>query len=136
MYLRTILKALGASVLLLCAADLAAQDSPAKRLASIAGVAVEEYTKGVDKSGRVFAQQEYEEATTFLADARALTERISDGRETELAAILDEMRVAAEKRVAPAELIELHGKLVAVLGPDAALDYPIGPVDLAGKSVV
>ena len=46
MYLRTILKALGASVLLLCAADLAAQDSPAKRLASIAGVAVEEYTKG------------------------------------------------------------------------------------------
>lgn len=131
MHLRTILNALSALALAISAPSLAAQDAPAKRLASIAGVAVEEYSKGVDDKGRIFAQLEYEEATTFLDDARELTARLSDGRETQLAEILDEMRAAVARKVAPAELNALHAKLVAVLGPDAALDYPKASVDLA-----
>lgn len=136
MSLRTILNSLLALSLAAASSAAGAQDSPAKRLASIAGVAVEEYTKGVDDQGRIFAQLEYEEATTFLADARELTGRISDGRETTLAALLDTMRTAVADKVAPAKLIELHTRLVAVLGPDAALDYPRVAVSLeAGKRI-
>jgi high-affinity iron transporter len=130
-----ILSALSALVFV-AAAPLAAQDSPAKRLASIAGVAVEEYTKGVDDQGRIFAQLEYDEATTFLADARALTDRITDGREAVLAALIDTMRTAVADKVVPARLIEIHARLVAVLGPDAALDYPLAAVALEeGKRI-
>ncbi len=135
MHLRTILNALFA-LIIAGATSAAAQDSPAKRLASIAGVAVEEYTKGVDENGQIFAQLEYDEATTFLADARALTARISDGREDSLATILDTMRVAVAERVPPSELSALHAQLVALLGPDAALDYPTESIDLAqGASI-
>ena len=136
MHLRTILIALSALFFATGARSLAAQDTPAKRLASIADVAVEEYAKGVDDQGRIFAQLEYEEATVFLDDARELTGRIADGRAAELALILDEMRAAVAKRVAPATLNAIHERLIAVLGPDAALDYPRKPVDLAeGRSI-
>jgi high-affinity iron transporter len=136
MPLRTILNALFALSFAAATASIGAQDSPAKRLASIAGVAVEEYTKGVDDKGRIFAQLEFDEATTFLADARELTDRIADPRQAQLAALIDTMRTAVAARVAPAALIEIHGRLVAVLGPDAALDYPRSAVSLAtGKSI-
>jgi high-affinity iron transporter len=115
---------------------LGAQESSAKRLANIVGVAVEEYTKGVDAEGRIFAQLEYDEAVTFLGDARALTDRVSDGRGPALAALVDEMRGGVADRAAPAVLAEIHTRLVSLLGPDAALDYPTAPVDLAeGRSI-
>ncbi len=136
MLLRTILISAFAVASLSRAASLEAQESPAKRLANIAGVAVEEYTKGVDDKGRIFAQLEYDEATTFLADARELTDRVTDGRAASLALLLDEMRVAVAAKRPPAELVAIHAKLVAILGPDAALDYPTVPVDLAaGKAI-
>ncbi len=136
MPLRTVLNALSALAIVALAAPAAAQDSPAKRLASIAGVAVEEYTKGVDDQGRIFAQLEYDEAVTFLADARQLTDRISDGREAQLAALIDSMRVAVDAKVVPGELMALHARLVGVLGPDAALDYPTVAVSLErGKEI-
>ncbi len=130
MPLRTILNALVALAFAASAAPAIAQDSPAKRLASVAGVAVEEYTKGVDDQGRIFAQLEYDEAVSFLADARDLTNRITDGREERLASLIDSMRVAVGKKVAPSTLLGLHARLVSVLGPDAALDYPTTAVSL------
>lgn len=131
MLLRTILNSLVAAGVLLFAHELRAQESPAKRLASITGVAVEEYAKGVDAQGRVFATQEYAEAESFLVDARALADRVSDGRGPTLAAILDAMRRATAAKVAPDSLAALHARLVGVLGPDAALDLPTRKVDLA-----
>lgn len=136
MYLRTILNSLFALGVALGATRLPAQESPAKRLASIAGVAVEEYAKGVDANGRVFAALEYEEATTFLADARGIADRVTDGRAGDLGRLLDAMRLAVAARVAPDSLFAIHAQLVAVLGPDAALDMPTTPVDLmAGREI-
>jgi high-affinity iron transporter len=140
MYLRTILISISAVATLFAGAPLAsplgAQEPAAKRLANIVGVAVEEYTKGVDEQGRIFAQLEFDEAVTFLADARELTERVSDGRGPQLAALVDEMREQVAARVAPSALLAVHARLVAVLGPDAALDYPTAPVDLAeGRAI-
>jgi high-affinity iron transporter len=131
MYLRTILNATIAFGIALFAAAVPAQESPAKRLASIAGVAVEEYAKGVDANGRIFAALEYEEATTFLADAREIADRVTDGRAADLGRLLDAMRAAVAAKVAPDSLFAIHTQLVAVLGPDAALDMPSVPVDLA-----
>jgi high-affinity iron transporter len=136
MPLRTILNALAATLLVASASVAGAQDAPAKRLASIAGVAVEEYTKGVDDQGRIFAQLEYDEAVTFLGDARELIARINDGREDSLATLIDSMRAVVGRQAAPAELVALHARLVGVLGPDAALDYPRSAVSLAeGKAI-
>ncbi len=135
MRLRTILNNSFCTVILLFPIQLGAQESPAKRLANIAGVAVEEYAKGVDAKGRVFAALEYEEATTFLADAREIADRVSDGRSAALGSLLDAMRRAAAAKVAPESLTALHAQLVAVLGPDAALDLPMSAIDLeAGRA--
>lgn len=131
MSLRTILNSAIAGLILLSAHDLRAQESPAKRMASIAGVAVEEYAKGVDSKGVIFARGEYDEATSFLADARGLADRVADGRGPALAVLLDAMRAAAAALVAPDSLAALNIKLVVVLGPDANLDYPRAEVDLA-----
>lgn len=136
MHLRTILNTLFFAAALLPGTSLRAQEAPAKRLANIAGVAVEEYGKGVDERGRVFAPLEYEEAVAFLDDARDLTARIADGRAPQLASLLDEMRDAVARKVAPAALEAIHLRLIEVLGPDAALDYPEQPIDLAhGRAI-
>ncbi len=130
MSLRVILNCAVAGLLAIHAPIAPAQESPAKRIASIAGVAVEEYAKGVDALGRVFAQLEYEEATTFLADARLIADRVDDGRSEPLGETLDAMRAAVAAKVSPDSLAALHASLVAILGPDAALDLPTTPVDL------
>ena len=136
MRLRTILNSASAALILLSAQVLRAQETPAKRLASIAGVAVEEYAKGVDAKGQVFAQLEYDEATTFLADARAIADRVTDGRAARLAEVIDAMRAAVGSKVAPDSLSALHVGLIAVLGPDAELDYPRRAVDLVeGRAI-
>ncbi|MEP7001686.1 MAG: hypothetical protein ABI969_14460, partial [bacterium] len=62
----------------LCAAmPVAAQEHPARRVANIVSVAVEEYGKAVDAHGRLISAQEYQEANDFLADARKAAERLS-----------------------------------------------------------
>ncbi len=131
MLLRTILILLAALTALVPAQRLHAQEAPARRLANIAAVAVDEYGKGVDANGRIFAQLEYDEAVTFLADAQDLTARIDDARSAGLHALLDTMRAAVAARVAPSELEVLHLRLVAILGPDATLEYPVVAIDLA-----
>lgn len=137
MLLRTIL--IYGSVLLtavLAPAQLAAQDSPARRLGNIVGVALDEYGKGVDATGAIVLQLEYDEAVAFLGDARALIDRVSDARAPRLAALVDEMRVAVERKVPPAELADVQRRFTQLLGPDASLDYPTAPVSLAeGKAI-
>lgn len=113
-----------------------AQESPAKRLANVVGVAVDEYGKGVDAQGRIFAPLEYDEAVAFLGDARTIADRVADQRSAALGTIVDEMRVAVRAKVAPSVLEEIHRRLIALLGPDATLDYPSSPVDLeAGRAL-
>jgi len=109
---------------------LGAQEAPAKRLANVVGVAVDEYGKGVDSAGRIFAPLEYEEAVAFLGDARGIADRVADSRSAALGALVDEMRAAVGEKVAPSVLEEIHRRMIALLGPDATLDYPTVPVDL------
>ena len=131
MSLRTILICVFLLSAPLAAGEVRAQEAPAKRLANVVGVAVDEYAKGVDARGQIFAQLEYDEAVAFLGDARGIAERVPDTRSAALAAIIDEMRAAVAARVAPAELQLIHQRLVVLLGPDAVLEYPVAAVDLA-----
>lgn len=132
-HLRTILifaaaLGLGASG---ASSSLAAQDSPARRLGNIVGVALDEYGKGVDVSGDIVLQLEYDEAVVFLDDAYALAARVDDGRARQLAALIDRLRSDVARRVPPAALKNVHAEFVALLGPDASLDFPTQPLDLA-----
>ena len=73
---------------LVVARPLAAQEHPARRVANIVNVAVEEYAKGVDAKGRLVSDIEYREAAEFLADARMQAARLP-GERAAARAILD-----------------------------------------------
>ena len=108
-----------------------AQDTPARRLSSIVGVAVDEYGKGVDARGRVISQLEYDEAVGFLEDARAVARRLSGARAAAVNATLDTLVAAvAARRPAPA-VDALHERFAAALGAEGALELPTTPPDLA-----
>ncbi|HEY2067885.1 MAG TPA: hypothetical protein VGG84_18180, partial [Gemmatimonadaceae bacterium] len=62
---------------LLTAVPAAAQEHPARRVANIVSVAVEEYGKAVDPRGRLISAQEYQETNDFLTDARHAADRLS-----------------------------------------------------------
>lgn len=128
--LRTILIGVFAAILAL-ALPADAQDSPARRLGNVVGVAMEEYATGVDASGTIVLQMEYDEAVAFLADAREITTRITDGRGPQLLAVIQELAAGVERRVPPAELAPLQAQLIQILGPDASLEYPRAAVDIA-----
>src|ERR687895_72864 len=89
------------------ASSVRSQEHPARRLSSIVGVAVEEYAKGVDASGRLTSELEYQEAVDFLQDARGVAERLSGDR-------------AATVRL-----------FVAALGNEGALELPTRALDVA-----
>ena len=61
---------------LLAAATLPAQENPPKRLASIVGVAVEEYAKAVDDHGKLISKDEFDETYGFLLDAKQVATRL------------------------------------------------------------
>lgn len=113
-----------------------AQESPARRLASIASVAVDEYQKGVDERGQIVLQMEFDEAVAFLEDARGVAARVSDERAPQLVALVEELEAIVARRAAPAELVAAHARLVELLGPDASLDFPTRPVDLAAGRAI
>lgn len=117
-------------------AALSAQERPAKRVASIVGVAIEEYGKGVDSAGRLTSQQEYDEAVSFLADARDVAERLSGGKTDSARLALDSLSAAMQRRLPPLALAEWHQRFVAALGADAALDLPTRPIDLAAGRAI
>ncbi|MBC7895441.1 MAG: FTR1 family protein [Cytophagaceae bacterium] len=115
---------------------LGAQEGPAKRVANIVSVAIAEYGLAVDARGKLISDLEYEEAVTFLKDAREVAERMSGDRVPPIRALLDSMSTAVNEKRPPAEVGAIHASFVAALGADAALDMPTRRLDLAdGRSI-
>ena len=117
-------------------ASVSAQEGPAKRLSSIVGVAVEEYGKGIDASGRLISQDEYDEAVSFLKDAKDVAARLSGGRTAPAQAALDSLIAAVLAKRPPSELGPLHERFTDALGSEGALDLPSKTINLAeGRAI-
>ena len=113
-----------------------AQEHPARRVASIVSVAVQEYGKAVDAQGRLISAQEYQEANDFLADARKAAERLSGDNAAAARALLDSVAAAVVAKRPPATLDSLEKRFAALLGNEAKLELPSQPLDLAlGKTI-
>ncbi|MEX2111076.1 MAG: cytochrome c/FTR1 family iron permease [Gemmatimonadaceae bacterium] len=110
---------------------LFAQENHAKRLASIVGVAVEEYAKAFDDRGRLISPIEYEETTSFLGDARKVAGRLSGYDAPKTRAVLDTMIASVTAKRPPAEIRALHDRFLATLGAAGAMDLPTAPLDTA-----
>jgi FTR1 family protein len=121
--------ALGALVLL--APQVAAQEQPARRMANIVSVAVEEYGKGVDARGRLTAASEYQEALGFLTDARGIADRLTGARAATARVLLDSIVAAAHAHQPPAVLDAIGRRFADALGSEGALELPAAPIDLA-----
>ena len=121
----------------LCAAQTAAaQEHPARRVASIVSVAVEEYGKAVDAQGRLISAQEFQETNDFLADARKAAERLSGDNAVAARALLDSVADAVRAKRPPASLDSLEKRFAAILGSEAKLELPSQPLDLAdGRAI-
>src|SRR5688572_9517240 len=131
MRLRAVPAALIALVSLVTAQPLWAQEGPAKRLSSIVGVAVEEYGKAFDANGRLVLNIEYDEAVSFLTDAKDVAARLSGARVAAVQAALDSLTVAVVAKRPPPDVVALHQRFTAALGTDGALDLPTKAIDLA-----
>jgi high-affinity iron transporter len=115
---------------------LGAQEGPAKRLSSIVGVAVEEYAKAIDASGKLISDVEYDEAVSFLKDAKEVAARLSGVRAATAQAVLDSLTAAVAAKRPPKDLVALHERFAAALGTEGALDMPTKAVNLAeGKAI-
>src|SRR3954464_624000 len=86
---------------LFAATALPAQENPAKRLASIVGVAVEEYAKAVDDQGKLISKDEFDETYGFLTDARQVAGRLTGYDAPATRAILDSLTAAVAARKTP-----------------------------------
>jgi high-affinity iron transporter len=114
----------------------AAQEPPARRVANIVSVAVEEYAKAVDARGRLISAQEYQETNEFLQDAGRAAERLSGSAAEPARALLDSISAAVTARRPPAAVADLQRRFAAVLGNEARLELPSTALDLAeGKSI-
>ena len=138
---RTAFSLLGALVLLaaLIAAigrPARAQEHPARRVANIVGVAVEEYGKAVDERGRLISATELQEASDFLTDAKLVAERLAGARAATAREVLDSLTVAVAAKRPPSEIQALHKRFALALGDEGALEMPRGPLDMAaGKRI-
>ncbi|MGH7636593.1 MAG: hypothetical protein ACREOK_02995, partial [Gemmatimonadaceae bacterium] len=103
---------------------LAAQENPVRRVANIVSVAVEEYARGVDESGKLVLEIEYQEAVDFLADARGQAARLPGDRAAKALAVLDSIVAAVAARAKPSEVKLLEQRFAGILGADAALELP------------
>jgi high-affinity iron transporter len=128
MHLRTLLIS---GLVLADAASLRAQEHPARRLSSIVGVAVEEYSKGIDASGKLTSELEYQEAVDFLQDARGVAERLSGDRAPTVRLLVDSLRAVVAAKRPPDEVAALHRRFVAALGNEGALELPTRALDVA-----
>jgi high-affinity iron transporter len=124
MRLQVVAAALVAFIGFIATPSLEAQEGPAKRLASIVGVAVEEYGKGIDATGRLISQDEYDEAISFLKDAKEVAARLSGARTAATQVALDSLIAAVEAKRPPSDLGPLHDRFTAALGSEGALDLP------------
>ena len=128
MHLRTLLTF---GLVLAAATPGRAQEHPARRLSSIVGVAVEEYSKGIDASGKLTSELEYQEAVDFLLDARGVAERLSGDRAPVVRLLVDSLRSVVAAKRPPAEVLELHQRFVTALGNEGALELPSRPLNVA-----
>jgi len=115
------------------ARSLAAQSAgdAAQRLASVVNVTIAEYAKGIDSSGKLISQTEYDEALGFLAQAREIGASLAGLDAPRQRALLDTLGVAAAaKRPAP-EFAALAQRMLIALGTASALEMPTKPIDLA-----
>ena len=135
MRITTILNRFSLLAALAAAMPAAAQEHPARRVANIVSVAVEEYGKAVDAQGRLVSAQEYQEANDFLTDARRAAERLSGGNASAARALLDSIAAAVRAKRPPASLDSLEQRFADILGNEAKLELPNQPLDLAqGKA--
>jgi high-affinity iron transporter len=118
------------ALLVLASTSLGAQEHPARRVANIVSVAVEEYGKGVDERGRLISADEYQEATDFLVDAKQVTDRLTGARAVAARAILDSIIAAASAKRPPSYLGELEKRFADALGAEGALELPRNTLDL------
>src|SRR5436190_5212722 len=120
----------------LAAAPASAQEHPARRVANIVSVAVEEYGKAVDEQGRLISAQEFQETNDFLLDARRAADRLSGSNAPTALALLDSISVAVSAKRPPAMVGSLEMRFAAALGNEAKLELPKRALDLAeGKAI-
>jgi high-affinity iron transporter len=112
-------------------ASIPAQENTAKRLSSIVSVAVEEYAKAVDASGRIISAAEYDETTSFLLDARGIATRLKGYHAAPSQAVLDTLIAAVRAKRPVAEVRLIHARFAGALGTAGALDLPTQPLDTA-----
>jgi high-affinity iron transporter len=132
-----LLRCIGIPVLSLIAAfALPAQENQAKRLASIVGVAAEEYTKAIDAQGKLISKDEFDETYGFLTDAKQVATRLNGYDAAKSRAILDTMIAAVSAKRPPAEVKALHQRFASSLGTAGAMDLPNSPLDaVEGESL-
>lgn len=116
---------------LMAAVRLPAQENPAKRLASIVGVAVEEYAKAVDDHGKLISKDEFDETYGFLTDAKLVAARLNGYDASATRAILDSLAQAVAARKPPAAVKDFYRLFAASLGTAGAMDLPKGALDTA-----
>ena len=120
----------------LTAAPAAAQEHPARRVANIVSVAVEEYGKAVDGQGRLISAQEFQEANDFLVDARRAADRLSGSNAAPARALLDSIAAAVQAKRPPVAVASLEKRFATTLGNEAKLELPKGMLNLAeGKAI-
>jgi high-affinity iron transporter len=120
----------------LAAAPAWAQEHPARRVANIVSVAVEEYQKAVDGQGKLISAQEYQEANEFLVDARRAADRLSGSNAAPARTLLDSIAAAVAAKRSPSVVSALEKRFAATLGNEAKLELPKGALDLAeGKAI-
>ena len=120
----------------LAAAPASAQEHPARRVANIVSVAVEEYGKAVDGQGRLISAQEFQETNDFLVDARRAADRLSGSNATSARSLLDSIAGAVAARKPPAAVDSLEKRFAATLGNEAKLELPKGVLNLAEGKVI
>ena len=113
-----------------------AQENPVRRVANIVSVAVEEYGKGVDASGKLVSSIEYQEAVDFLGDAKLQAARLAGDRAATARAVLDSIVAAVAARHQPDSVRALEQRFAAALGSEAALELPTKMLDIAEGRVL
>jgi high-affinity iron transporter len=130
MHFRTLAKFFVAVAL---ATPALAQEHPVRRVANIVSVAVEEYGRGVDSTGKVTSALELQEAAEFLTDAVAQAARLPGDRAA-TRALLDSLIAAVQARRPPADVKAIEQRFAASLGSEGALELPTQMTDLAEGS--
>jgi hypothetical protein len=103
----------------LAAPPASAQEHPARRVANIVSVAVEEYGKAVDNQGRLVSTQEYQEANDFLVDARRSADRLSGSNAAPARALLDSIAEAVAAKRPRSMVDSLASRFASTLGNEA-----------------